>query len=101
MRRPHSTSWSPRHTGWLHCRFWDVSLSNVGRVSNIGRSSGPKIVGVSRSEVDVKELDPSKIRDISPEALDGDGRLKVLPAAYWAGTTPDERALFGVNHGLY
>lgn len=54
-----------------------------------------------RSEVDVKELDPSKIRDISPEALDGDGRLKVLPAAYWAGTTPDERALFGVNHGLY
>lgn len=50
---------------------------------------------------DVFELDPSKIRDISSDALDSDGRLKVLPAEFWAGTTPNERALFGVTHGLY
>lgn len=46
-------------------------------------------------------LDPTKIRDLAPEALGPDGRLRVLPAAFWAGTTPAERALFGHRHGLY
>lgn len=46
-------------------------------------------------------LDPSRIRDLAPEVLDGDGRIRVLPAAYWAGTTMEERALFGHRHGIY
>lgn len=46
-------------------------------------------------------LDPAGIRDLGPQALDGDGRLRVLPAAFWAGTTAQERALFGHRHGLY
>lgn len=46
-------------------------------------------------------LDPTRIRDISPEALGEDGRLRVLPASYWATTTAEERCLFGHRHGLY
>lgn len=46
-------------------------------------------------------LDPDAIRDLSPEVLGPDGRMQVLPAAYWASTTPQERALFGHRHGLY
>ena len=46
-------------------------------------------------------LDPGTIRDLAPEALDSSGRLRVLPAAFWAQTTRDERALFGHRHGLY
>jgi len=49
----------------------------------------------------VFEMDTSKIRDISAEALDADGRPRVLPAAYWATTTMMERALFGHLHGVY
>lgn len=49
----------------------------------------------------VFELDASKIRDISADALGPDGRLKVLPAEFWAGTTMWERALFGHRYGLY
>lgn len=47
------------------------------------------------------QLDPSKIRDISDEVLDDRGRMQVLPAAYWAGTTVLERALFGHKNGVY
>jgi len=46
-------------------------------------------------------LDPTKIRDISPLALDESGRLKLLPAEFWAGTTVHERAMLGVTRGLY
>ena len=46
-------------------------------------------------------LDASRIRDIAPEVLGPDGRLRVLPASFWATTTPDERALFGHRHGVY
>jgi hypothetical protein len=46
-------------------------------------------------------LDPDEIRDISGEVLDSQGRMRVLPAAYWAGTTIPERALFGHRHGIY
>lgn len=43
----------------------------------------------------------SSTRDISGEVLDQRGRLRILPAAYWAGVTPDERALVGHRHALY
>ncbi len=46
-------------------------------------------------------LDPTKIRDLSPDVLGVDGRMQVLPAAYWAMTTTEERALFGNRRGLY
>jgi len=46
-------------------------------------------------------LHPDQIRDITPEALDENGRLRVLPTAFWQTTTPQERALFGHRHGLY
>lgn len=49
----------------------------------------------------VSILDPSNIRDLSPDVLDDTGRLKVMPAEYWAGTTREERALFGGRRGLY
>lgn len=46
-------------------------------------------------------LEPRGIRDIAPDVLDTDGRLRVLPGAYWATTTTAERALFGHRYGLY
>lgn len=46
-------------------------------------------------------LDPSRIRDLSPDALDADGRLRILPAEFWAQTTPEERAVFGNRHAIY
>jgi hypothetical protein len=50
---------------------------------------------------DRAELDPTKIRDLSPLALDHDGHIRVLPAAFWAATTVSERGLFGHRHGIY
>lgn len=47
------------------------------------------------------ELDTEGIRDISPDALDENGRLKVQPAAFWAKTNREERALFGHRHAAY
>lgn len=46
-------------------------------------------------------LNPEDIRDIAPEVLDEAGRLRVLPASYWATTKPEERLLFGHRYGLY
>lgn len=46
-------------------------------------------------------IDRKGVRDLAPEVLDDTGRLKVLPAEYWAGTTWQERAVFGVSHGIY
>ncbi len=46
-------------------------------------------------------LDPSKIRDLAPLVLDENRRMRILPAAFWATTTVEERALFGNVHGIY
>jgi hypothetical protein len=51
--------------------------------------------------MDMITLDTKRIRDIRPEVLDSDGRMRVLPAAYWANTTVLERALFGHRNGIY
>lgn len=48
-----------------------------------------------------RQLDRKGIRDIAPEVLDENSRLRVLPSAYWATTTRDERALFGNTYGIY
>lgn len=47
----------------------------------------------------VYELDPD--RDLSSEAIDENGRPRILPAAFWAGTTRQERALLGLRFGIY
>lgn len=46
-------------------------------------------------------IDPTQVRDLASEVLDEQGRPRILPAAYWATTTPEERALLGHRHGLY
>ncbi|GHD03359.1 hypothetical protein GCM10007320_63320 [Pseudorhodoferax aquiterrae] len=46
-------------------------------------------------------LDPKTVRDIAPAMLDARGRVRVVPASMLASTTPDERMLFGVRHGVY
>lgn len=46
-------------------------------------------------------LQPDQIRDLSPLVLDGRGKMKILPAQFWADTTPAERALFGHYNGIY
>ncbi|HEV8364577.1 MAG TPA: hypothetical protein VGQ52_13765 [Gemmatimonadaceae bacterium] len=45
--------------------------------------------------------DADNIRDIAPDVLDADGRIKIMPASYYAGTTRPERTLFCVRHGVY
>lgn len=51
--------------------------------------------------IESHELDKAATRDIAPDVLDQDGRIKVLPASYWQTTTRDERALFGHQHAMY
>ena len=46
-------------------------------------------------------LDSSSIRDLSPDILDDSGKLRIMPSSYYADTTCDERALFGLRHGAY
>lgn len=48
-----------------------------------------------------RQIDAVTVRDIAPDVLDHTGRLRILPAAYWATTTPQERSLLGHRHGLY
>lgn len=46
-------------------------------------------------------VDLASTRDLTPQAINPAGRLKVLPTAFWTGTTADERFAFGIRHGLY
>lgn len=46
------------------------------------------------------KIDPSGARDLAAEVLDEQGRLRVLPAAYWAATSATERFLLGRHHGV-
>lgn len=46
-------------------------------------------------------LDPDRVRDLAPEVMGPDGRMRVLPAAFWQQTTDVERAWFGHRHGIY
>lgn len=46
-------------------------------------------------------LDPRNVRDISPDVLTEPGKPRIMPASYYKNTTPHERALFGVRHGIY
>src|SRR3954462_9173889 len=47
------------------------------------------------------EIDPAHIRDIRADVLGPDGRIRILPASFWAKTSTNERALFGHHTGIY
>jgi len=51
--------------------------------------------------MDWYHLDPVTVRDISGLLLDERQNLRVVPARVLESTTPEERMLFGVRHGLY
>ncbi len=53
--------------------------------------------------MDLRAIDLRNVRDLSSEVLEpgAPGRVRVLPAAFWAGTTPVERAVVAARHGLY
>lgn len=46
-------------------------------------------------------LNPTRVRDISDLVLDAQGHLRILTARELAATTPQERLLCDVRHGLY
>ena len=46
-------------------------------------------------------IDQNRVRDIAPLMLDDQGTLCVVPASVLSATTPEERLVFGVRHGLY
>lgn len=60
-------------------------------------------------EVEFNPLAPSSkyllrskgVRDLSSDLLDENGRLKIVPASFYEGTTIEERALFCVRNGVY
>jgi hypothetical protein len=51
--------------------------------------------------MDAFTLNPTRVRDISDLVLDARGCVRILPAHKLAATTPQERLLCGVRHGLY
>lgn len=55
----------------------------------------------SANEMDLHLVDPRTVRDLAPHLLDGQGRLRIMPAKFYAQTTLQERALFGMRHGYY
>jgi hypothetical protein len=57
-------------------------------------------VSLNPDSLDFFTIDADTL-DISPDVLDDHGRIRVLPAAFWATTTAAERALFGKRHGIY
>lgn len=52
-------------------------------------------------DMDAFLIDPSATRDVSELLLDATGRLRVVPARLLQATTPNERFMFGVRHGIY
>lgn len=76
--------------------------SAVAEVAAAAAAADPTVVqGAVRDVLGGVEIDPSRCRDLAPAAIGADGRLRILPAEFWAATTVTERALFGNRHGLY
>lgn len=53
------------------------------------------------SALDIHLIHRPSIREIAGDVIGPDGRLKILPASYYKGTTAQERALLGHSHALY
>lgn len=50
---------------------------------------------------EVLEINTLETRDLRPDVLDENGRIRILPASFWAATTVHERAAFGARTGHY
>jgi hypothetical protein len=48
-----------------------------------------------------RTFDIHAVRDLSPDLLDENARLRVMPAVYYAQTSLDDRIVFCVRNGLY
>ncbi len=44
---------------------------------------------------------PADTRDLRPDVLSSDGRMRILPAEFWKNTTVAERARFGAHTAIY
>ena len=53
------------------------------------------------TKMNVYVADPNTVRDLSPDLLDEHGQLRVMPASYFKGTTPEERAVFCARQAVY
>jgi hypothetical protein len=51
--------------------------------------------------MDTFTIDPNRVGDLSNRLLDAQGRLRVVLARELEFTTPEERLLFGVRHGIF
>ncbi|GAB3644786.1 hypothetical protein [Ramlibacter alkalitolerans] len=51
--------------------------------------------------IEFRRFDPYLTRDLRTEALTARGRLKVLPASFYASTSVEERAVFGARTAAY
>lgn len=51
--------------------------------------------------IPARVFDTANTRDLTPEAIGPDGRLRILPSEFWENTTVDERAVFGNRHAVY
>lgn len=49
----------------------------------------------------IQRLDTHGARDLGKEALDQNGRLKIMPTDFYREASPTERSLFAVTNGLY
>lgn len=52
-------------------------------------------------DMDQKIIDPSQARDLAPDLLDEQGRMRSVPASFFASTTVIDRAVFGLRHAAY
>ena len=59
------------------------------------------VILVHNLNMEAFAIDPTKVQDISSRLLDDRGRLRVSSARTLAGTTAQERLLFGVREGIY
>lgn len=50
---------------------------------------------------DIHEINLTGLRDLAPDVIDADGLPRVMPAAFYAATRPEERAWLAIRHGLY
>lgn len=51
--------------------------------------------------MDAFVLDTSTLRDLAPDVIAEPGIPRVMPAAYYADTSPEDRAWLGHRHALY
>lgn len=50
---------------------------------------------------EVRRIDPTGLRDLAEDVITEEGLPRVMPAAFYAGTSPEERAWLGHRYGLY